>query len=71
MQEKKEDDEVRVEVMNNTQEEGRRKEEDKKIKEGKKIIDITLKKRGYSTEDVEKQISKKKLYYYKEVKYVK
>ena len=53
------------------QEEGRRKEEDKKIKEGKKIIDITLKKRGYSTEDVEKQISKRKLYYYKEVKYVK
>lgn len=53
------------------QEEGRRKEEDKKIKEGKKIIDITLKKRGYSTEDVEKQILKKKLYYYKEVKYVK
>lgn len=71
MEEKKGEEEVRVVVIIYGQGEEGGKEDAVKIKEGKKIIDITLKKRGYSTDDVEKQISKRKLYYYKEVKYVK
>ena len=42
-----------------------------KIKEGKQIVDISLRKRGVNKEDVEVQAPKKKRYYYREYHYVK
>ena len=42
-----------------------------KIKEGKQIVDISLKKRGLSTDDIELQKPKKKRYYYKDLTFVK
>lgn len=42
----------------------------KRIQEGKQIVEISLRKRGMSREDIEVQAPKKKRYYYREIKYV-
>lgn len=41
-----------------------------KIREGKQIIDISLRKRGLSSGDVEKKSCKKERYNYKNIRYV-